>query len=200
LADLLPPDQEERLIRRLKERDEQAFRQMIKLYQQRIYQLIFRMLSSRQEAEDIGQEVFVTVFKSIESFRGDSKFSTWLYRIAINHCKNRIKYLKRRDYHRAAPLDEVADREAGAQDAGIFLQSQVPAPDQMVEGLQIEAILQRELANLDEEHRSLIILRDVENLSYEEIAQITLLPEGTVKSRLHRARMALKERLEKHLK
>jgi RNA polymerase sigma-70 factor, ECF subfamily len=70
----------------------------------------------------------------------------------------------------------------------------------MVEGLQIEALLQRELGNLDEEHRSLIVLRDVENLSYEEIAQITLLPEGTVKSRLHRARMALKERLEKHMK
>jgi RNA polymerase sigma-70 factor, ECF subfamily len=197
---MLPPEQEEKLIQRLRLRDEWAFAQIVQLYQQKIFQIIFRMLSSQTEAEDITQEVFVTVFKSIESFRGDSKFSTWLYRIAINHSKNRIKYLSRRDYHRGTPLDEVSDREAGTESAGVFLQSTIPQPDKMVEGLQIEAIVQREMAALEEEHRTLIVLRDVENLSYDEISSITGLPEGTVKSRLHRARMALKERIEKHMK
>src|SRR5262249_38920023 len=154
---ILPPEKEERLIRRLKERDERAFAQIFELYQMKVYQVVFRMLSSAEEAKDMTQEVFVTVFKSIDSFRGDSKFSTWLYRIAINHCKNRLKYLKRRDYHRGTPLEEVADREAGSGDAGVFLQAEVPRPDKMVEGLQIEALLQRELGNLDEEHRSLIV-------------------------------------------
>jgi RNA polymerase sigma-70 factor, ECF subfamily len=197
---MLPPEQEEKLIQRLRLRDEWAFAQIVQLYQQKIFQIIFRMLSSQTEAEDITQEVFVTVFKSIESFRGDAKFSTWLYRIAINHSKNRIKYLSRRDYHRGTPLDEVSDREAGTESAGVFLQSTIPQPDKMVEGLQIEAIVQREMAALEEEHRTLIVLRDVENLSYDEISSITGLPEGTVKSRLHRARMALKERIEKHMK
>lgn len=197
---MLPPDQEAKLIKRLKQRDERAFAQIVALYQQKVFHVVFRMLNSQQEAEDMAQEVFVTVFKSIDSFRGDSKFSTWLYRIAINHCKNRIKYLKRRQTGMAAPFEEMSDREAGSQEGGVFLQGEMHPPDKMVEGLQIEALLQRELLALDEEHRSLIILRDVENLSYEEIAQITQLPEGTVKSRLHRARMALKERLEKHLK
>ena len=197
---MLPPEQEEKLIQRLRLRDEWAFAQIVQIYQQKVFQIIFRMLGSRTEAEDIAQEVFVTVFKSIESFRGDAKFSTWLYRIAINHSKNRIKYLSRRDYHRGTPLDEVSDREAGTESAGVFLQSTVPQPDKMVEGLQIEAIVQREMAALEEEHRTLIVLRDVENLSYDEISSITGLPEGTVKSRLHRARMALKERIEKHMK
>jgi RNA polymerase sigma-70 factor, ECF subfamily len=197
---MLPPEQEEKLIQRLRLRDEWAFAQIVQLYQQKIFQIIFRMLSSQTEAEDITQEVFVTVFKSIESFRGDAKFSTWLYRIAINHSKNRIKYLSRRDYHRGTPLDEVSDREAGTESAGVFLQSTIPQPDKIVEGLQIEAIVQREMAALEEEHRTLIVLRDVENLSYDEISSITGLPEGTVKSRLHRARMALKERIEKHMK
>jgi RNA polymerase sigma-70 factor (ECF subfamily) len=196
---MLPLEQEERLVRRLKQRDERAFVELIRLYQQRVFQVILRMLNSQAEAEDLAQEVFVTVFKSIDSFRGDSKLSTWLYRIAINHSKNRIKYLNRRDYHKSDSIDDVADRETGAKSAEL-LHAAVPRPDHAAEGRQAETLLLQELAGLDEEHRSLIVLRDVENLSYDEIAQITGLAEGTVKSRLHRARMALKERLEKRMK
>lgn len=196
---MLPPDQEERLVKRLKLRDERAFTELIRLYQQRVFHVIFRMLNSQAEAEDLAQEVFVTVFKSIDSFRGDAKLSTWLYRIAINHSKNRIKYLNRRDYHKSDPIEDVAERETGAKSAEL-LHGAVPRPDHLAEGRQAESLLLQELAGLDEEHRSLIILRDVENLSYDEIGQITGLAEGTVKSRLHRARMALKERLEKRMK
>src|SRR5262249_1213577 len=84
------------LLRRLRERDERAFKEMVEAYQDRIFNLLFRMIGKREEAEDLAQEVFVTVFKSIDQFRGDSKLSTWLYRVAVNHCKNRIKYLARR--------------------------------------------------------------------------------------------------------
>src|SRR5688500_7876176 len=84
------------LIRRLRDRDEKAFREIVVEYQDRVYNMSYRMLGNREEAEDVAQEVFITVFKSIDQFRGDSKFSTWLYRIAANTCKNRIKYLARR--------------------------------------------------------------------------------------------------------
>lgn len=191
---------ESRLVSRLQERDEAAFREMVRSYGQRVYNLVFRMLGNREEAEDLAQEVFVTVFKSIDGFRGDSKLSTWIYRIAVNHCKNRHKYLARRMVHARAPL-ESADRDAAGRDGGpaMSLQAQISQPDKLLEGLQLEEALQREIAALDEEQRLLIVLRDVQGLSYQEIAAITALPEGTVKSRLHRARMTLKDRLQKFM-
>jgi RNA polymerase sigma-70 factor (ECF subfamily) len=185
------------LIHRLKQRDEVAFTEVVRLYQHRVYNLVFRMLGSREEAEDVAQEVFVTVLRSVDSFRGDAKFSTWLYRVAANHCKNRIKYLSRRSRTTGDGLDAVP--EQGMEDAGQApLQSHIDGPDKILEGLQLEQLMQRAIATLDEEHRLLIVLRDVEELSYQEIADITSLNEGTVKSRLHRARMAIKEFIERH--
>src|SRR5947209_10545497 len=103
------------LLRRLRQRDEKAFQEMVQTYQHKVFSLVFRMLGNREEAEDVAQEVFVTVFKAIDTFRGDSKFSTWLYRIAANQCKNRIKYLGRRSYKMTGELDEAA--EHAMQDA-----------------------------------------------------------------------------------
>jgi RNA polymerase sigma-70 factor (ECF subfamily) len=184
------------LIRKLRERDEKAFREIVEEYGDRVYNLTYRMLGNREEAEDVSQEVFITVFKSIESFRGDSKFSTWLYRIAINHCKNRIKYLARRHDRDQSEYDEEALREEAA---GATAPAPAPRPDKQLEGLELEQIMQRCIATLEEEHRLLIVLRDVEDLSYEEICAITNLPTGTVKSRLHRARMALKKMMLEHM-
>jgi RNA polymerase sigma-70 factor (ECF subfamily) len=188
---------ERTLIERLKQRDERAFVECVRTYQDRVFNLVYRMLGSYEEAEDVAQEVFVTVFKTIDTFRGDAKFSTWLYRIAANHCKNRIKYLGRRARRRTAELNDAAERELLAHP---HLLNQSAAPDLVLEGLQLERIVQDGIAQLDEEHRVLIVLRDVEELSYEEIGQITGLPEGTVKSRLHRARMALKEYMARRMK
>jgi RNA polymerase sigma-70 factor (ECF subfamily) len=196
------PLSEERLVSRLRARDKAAFNEVVLLYQQKVTNLVYRLLGNREEAQEIAQEVFVTVFKSIETFRGESKFSTWLFRIAANHCKNRIKYLSRRNFHRASQIDDEADRLSGDGGDGpaLFLQARIERPDKMYEGMQMQAALRRALEELDEEHRTLVVLRDLENLSYEEICDITKLPEGTVKSRLHRARMALKDRIDKYTK
>lgn len=185
------------LVRKLRERDEKAFREMVEQYGDRVYNLTYRMLGNREEAEDLSQEVFITVFKSIDSFRGDAKLSTWLYRIAANHCKNRIKYLSRRHDRDQSEYDEelMRDEAAGAATAP----NPSPRPDMQLEGVELEQIMQRCIASLDEEHRLLIVLRDVEELSYEEICVITGLPTGTVKSRLHRARMALRKKMLKHM-
>jgi len=196
---------EEDLVRRLQQRDERAFVECVRAFQDKIYGLIFRMLGSPQEAEDVAQEVFVTVFKSIDSFRGDSRFGTWLYRIAVNQCKNRIKYLRRRAHRSTAELNEQAEHAlfhatpGGTAQQSTLGQAQA-RPDEALEGVQLEAIVQKAIEQLDEEHRTLLVLRDVEELSYDEIVEITGLPEGTVKSRLHRARLVLKAEIAKHTK
>jgi len=188
---------ERRLIRRLRDRDEKAFREVVETYQHKVYNLTYRMLGDPNEAEDLAQEVFVTVFKQIDSFRGDAKFSTWLYRVAANHCKNRIKYLARRYDKQKSEFDEMISRRVAA--GAVTSPVEVPLPDKRLEGVEREQQVQAAIAELDDDHRLLIVLRDIEELSYDEICRITELPEGTVKSRLHRARLALRKKLQKHM-
>ena len=184
---------ERRLIRRLKDRDERAFSELIEEQGDRVFNLCFRMLGNRQEAEDLAQEVFITVFKSVDSFRGDSKLSTWLYRIASNLSKNRIKYLARRHERSKVEFDEGIDRNAASD--SLTSPKQAKRPDENMEGQQLEKIMQQAISELEEDHRILIVLRDIEELSYDEICEITDLAEGTVKSRLHRARIALRKKM-----
>lgn len=190
----MPEGYEQKLVERLKRRDEAAFNELILMYQGRIFRLVFRMLGDRAEAEDLAQEVFITVFKSIDGFRGDSKLSTWLYRVATNHCKNRIKYLQRRARGKKKEFDEIAEHDA-IESATMNSSASVPRPDAMVEAYEKERILKEAIAALDDDHKELIVLRDIEQLSYDQIQEITGLPEGTVKSRLHRARHALRDKV-----
>jgi len=188
------------LIARLKARDEDAFNEIVRLHGDKVFSLVYRMIGNRAEAEDLAQEVFVTVFKTVDSFRGESKFSTWLLRIAANHCKNRMKYLSRRPTDGAA-FDEAAEEHAaGGAAAGRAppVQGHIEAPDVLLEAAEMERMMQAAIETLEEDHRLLIVLRDVEELSYEEIGEVTGLAEGTIKSRLHRARMGIKEYLAKH--
>jgi RNA polymerase sigma-70 factor, ECF subfamily len=186
------------LIARLRQRDERAFSEVVRLHGDKVFNLVLRMVGTRAEAEDIAQEVFVTLFKSIDSFRGESKFTTWLLRIAANHSKNRIKYLARRSTDKNG-LDGASEAQLADQGKAP-MQAHIDAPDALLEAAEMETLMQQAIATLDEEHRLLVVLRDIEELSYDEIAEITGLPEGTVKSRLHRARVALKEQLEDKLR
>lgn len=188
---------ERSLLRRLRDRDERAFRELLEEHRDRVFNITFRMLGNRHEAEDVAQEVFITVFKTIDTFREESKFSTWLYRVAVNHCKNRIKYLARRhDRDR----DELDDDAAGNGVNGTPLGAPVPSsPERALQSKQMEALMQQAIAELDPEWREVIVLRDIEDLSIEEICEITGHPDGTVKSKLHRARLALRKKLQKHM-
>lgn len=190
----LEPEVERALIERLKRRDEAAFNLFVRAYQQKVFALVHRMLGNKAEAEDLAQEVFITVFRSIDSFRGDARLGTWLYRVAINHCKNRMKYLDRRS---AKSHDQIEDSPEDDMAAGGALGGRIDRPDESAEGTELEKAIQRALAGLDPEHRELVVLRDLEGLAYEEIVAITGLPDGTVKSRLHRARAALRESIER---
>jgi RNA polymerase sigma-70 factor, ECF subfamily len=180
-----------KLVQRLKRRDEAAFTELVRLYQDRVFGLTYRMLGDRAEAEDLAQEVFVTVFKSIDGFRGDAQLGTWIYRVAANHCKNRLKYLARRA--RAAQREYTDDHHAS--DTAQGPSARIAGPEATAVGRQTEGLVREALASLPEDQRELIVLRDVENLSYDEIREVTGLLEGTIKSRLHRARLALQKRM-----
>src|SRR5499427_6088099 len=104
---------ERSLLRRLRDRDERAFRELIETHRDRVFNITYRMLGNRHEAEDVAQEVFITVFKTIDQFQEKSKFSTWLYRVTVNHCKNRIKYLARRHDRDRDELDETTSSTNG---------------------------------------------------------------------------------------
>lgn len=193
------PDQtESRLIARLVARDERAFNQLVRAYERRVLTLVARMLGNSADAEEIAQEVFVQVFKAIDTFRGDSKLSTWIYRIAINLCKNRVKYLKVRHAGEQDEIGEVEERGAlvGERRANV---AAMERPDEMMSGMQVEQIVQAAILELEPTFRECLILRDVEELSYEQIEEITGLPIGTVKSRIHRARMQLRAAVEREL-
>lgn len=186
---------ERRFIERLVARDERAFNELVELYGDRVYRLLLRMLPTREEAEDMAQEVFVQVFKAVDQFRGDAKLGTWVYRIAVNVCKNRSKYMARRHSNAQEEIEPLAERAALGQAKGVTL-GELARPDQIVEGYQMESIVKSCILKLESEFREVLVLRDVEDLTYEEIAEITGMPEGTVKSRLHRARAMLRESVE----
>jgi RNA polymerase sigma-70 factor (ECF subfamily) len=179
------PERDEDFILLLKRRDERAFDRLVRKYQNMVFSLALRFLGNFQEAEDITQEIFITVFKQIETFRGESSMSTWLYRIAVNHCKNRIKYLARRPVARERESMERSDSKA----EGLFA-SKPAKPDEILEARETERFIMEALSDLDEDHKTILLLRELENLSYVEIADIMKLEEGTVKSKLHRARSA----------
>jgi RNA polymerase sigma-70 factor (ECF subfamily) len=184
--------QDRKLVRRLRQRDEEAFCELVRVYQHKVFNVIYRILGDRAEAEDVAQEVFVSIFKHIDGFRGDSKFSTWIYRIATNHARNRLKYLGRRNHRDHQNFEDSHD----AIKESSPLSGTIDRPDEQLLGKELERVIQEGLASLTEIHRTILVLRDVEHLSYQEIAEIVELPEGTVKSRLFRARVALKEYIE----
>ncbi len=187
---------EQRLVERLRQRDERAFNELVRAYEARVFGLVLRMLGRRDEAEDVAQEVFVQVFKAIDQFRGDSKLSTWVFRITVNLCKNRTKYLSRRHDGAHGELDAM-EAHAPLDLAKGSSVAHVARPDEELSGRQIEAIVQRAIAGLEPDFREVLLLRDVEDLSYEQIAEITGLPDGTVKSRIHRARAQLRDAVER---
>jgi RNA polymerase sigma-70 factor (ECF subfamily) len=179
------------LCARVAKGDEAAFEALVVRYQDRVYGFCSRLLGERAEAEDVAQDVFLTLYRSAGDFRGESQFSTWLLRIAKNQALNRIKYLDRRGRSVKRPIEEVseerlissADREAPK------------SADALIEGGETAELVKQAIQELDPQHRAVVLLRHVEELSYEEISGITGLPIGTVKSRIHRGRSALAERL-----
>lgn len=172
--------------------DQNAFSEIVEIYKDKVFQICYRMLGNRHEAEDISQEAFMRAFANIQSFNIQMKFSTWLYRIATNLCIDRIRK-KKPDY--------FLDAEVAGTD-GLTMYSQIAAdtvlPEEELEALELQETIQAEIVKLPEKYRSAIVLKYVEELSLKEISAILDLPIGTVKTRIHRGREALRNQL-RHL-
>lgn len=170
-------------VRRVQRGDTDAFEILVTRHQKAIFNLLYRMLGEYDEATEFAQEVFLSAYKSIGQFRGEAGFSTWLYRIAVNHANTRRKSMAR-SRQRTVPLEEaapVADRRLG--------------PAETAEQREIQQQVQQALSSLESDDAMIILLRDLQDVPYEEVARVLDIPLGTVKSRLHRARQQLKLKL-----
>lgn len=178
------------LLGRARQGDVAAFEQLVLTYQKRVFNLAFRLTGSREDAADLAQEALVRVYKSLGRFREQARFSTWLYRIVVNVCLDHQRSRKRQPtVSLDAPL-EGNDGEVPRQVA-----SSAADPQEAAERRDLRDAVQAAIGRLSGEHRAVLIMRDIQDMPYDEIGEILRLPLGTVKSRLNRARQALKQEL-----
>ena len=182
------------IVKRVQGGDEVAFNLLVRKYQHKVANLISRYVYDSGEIEDITQEVFVKAYRAIGGFRGDSAFYTWLYRIAINTAKNHLVAQSRRP-----PNTDVEAQDAELTDAGQNLRD-VGTPESNLLSRELAQRVAKAVRELPEELRTAITLRELEGLSYEEIATVMECPIGTVRSRIFRAREAIDKQLEPLLK
>lgn len=184
--------EEQLLVDRCRRGDRESFAQLMRLHEKQIYNFTYRMLGNEGEAEDLTQDIFIAAFRGIRSFRGEAKFSTWLYRIALNQARNRIKYLSRRNFFaRQARRADYGAKMVSESPEG--LADSAPTPEQWTIMKDLAAQVQECLNQIPHQARQILILRDVQGFSYDELSEMLSLKPGTVKSRLHRARAALRE-------
>jgi RNA polymerase sigma-70 factor (ECF subfamily) len=187
---LTGPVQDRQLVSRCRDGDPEAFGRLVALHEGMVFNLAARLLGDGEEARDVAQDVFLQVYRTLGRFEGRSSLKTWIYRIVVNQCHNRRRFWRRRRRDREEPLDE----RTGANEA---------SPPGADSASPFEEVLRREraqrvqaaLLELSFDHRAALVLREVEGLGCEEIARLLGVAEGTVKSRLSRAREALRRRL-----
>jgi RNA polymerase sigma-70 factor (ECF subfamily) len=171
-----------------------AFEELFERYQKMVYQLSYRMLGDREEAMDLSQEVFLTVYRKMNHFRGESSLKTWIYRIAVNRASNRCRWWNRLRRRGTVSLDEHLSGERSSPLAEM-IESQGKTPEEILLLQEERAELLHLLLELPLQQRIAVIMRDMEGMSYEEIADATGISLGTVKSRIARGRDELKRRL-----
>jgi RNA polymerase sigma-70 factor, ECF subfamily len=186
-------DRDAALIREIQDGDLAAFDPLVIKHKDKLFNMVYWFLGDYQEANDCSQEIFIKVFKGIKKFRFESSFSTWLYRIAINTCKNKLKSSAYRWKKRTVPIENPESSKEGNRSYEI--QNNAPSPANELEKKEKIMRIQKAVNSLPQEQNRVIVLRDIQGLTYQEIADITGLNLGTVKSRLARARMALKNKL-----
>ena len=183
-------DVDQLLVERAQRGDKRAFELLVEKYQRKLARLVSRLVRDPAEAEDVTQEAFIKAYRALPSFRGDSAFYTWLYRIGINTAKNYLVAAGRR----APTSTEVDAEEAEGYESGELLRD-INTPESLLLSKEIATTVNKAIESLPEELRSAIQLRELEGMSYEEIAKLMDCPIGTVRSRIFRAREAIAEKL-----
>lgn len=178
-------EQEEKIIARVLGGDTDAFEALVTEYEKNVYHLALKMTGNTEDAADLSQEAFIKAFHSLSSFRGDSKFSVWLYRIVSNVC---LDFLRRRSRRQTVSLS-MEDEDG--EEAQLDIPDERQAPELLLEKSMTREAVRRGLAQLPPEPRQILLLREIQGLSYEEIASVLGIESGTVKSRIFRARKKL---------
>lgn len=182
---------EKELVNRCLRGDQRAFEELVLKYQNKIYTLCYRYMGNEEDAYDMAQEAFVKAYRSLHNFKGESSFGTWIYRITTNVCLDEMRRRKRRVI--ATSLDEPLD--TGEGEVGKEVMDTAPPLDEIYERKEFSEYIQSLLNQMKPEHKAVVILRDMLDLSYEEIAGILNCSLGTVKSRLSRSRNLLRKML-----
>jgi RNA polymerase sigma-70 factor (ECF subfamily) len=183
-------DIDQELVERAQKGEKRAFELLVSKYQRKLSRLLARLIRDPSELDDVTQEAFIKAYRALPSFRGDSAFYTWLYRIGINTAKNHLVASSRR----APSLADIGSEDGEAGDEGVQLRD-INTPESVLMSKEIANTVNAAMAALPEDLRTAIQLREIEGLSYEEIAQVMNCPIGTVRSRIFRAREAIAERL-----
>jgi RNA polymerase sigma-70 factor (ECF subfamily) len=184
-------------VARLQANEDAAYDELVRTYSASIFHVAYRMLGDSAEASDAVQEIFLKVFRNIGGFKGEAALKTWIFKIAFSEILNRLRWWKRRYRYATVSLD---DQPPGAPaSAGYKVASPSPSPEEALQSKEQEIAIQEALGKLSKEHRSIIVLRDIEGFSYNEIADVLGVSVGTVKSRLARARADLKKSIMRYL-
>lgn len=187
---MMADETDQALVRRVQAGDKSAFDLLVRKYQHRVLKLVSRFVNDSAEAEDVAQEAFLKAYRALASFRGDSAFYTWLYRIAINTAKNALVAQRRR------PVDFDLDLQDPDQYERQARLKEGDTPEGVVLTEEIRQVVEQAMEQLPEDLRTAIVLRELEGLSYEEIAEAMDCPVGTVRSRIFRAREAIDRKLQ----
>lgn len=190
---------EQAMLAKAKRGDQQALGELLVAYQDRLYNVCLRMVSNRDDAAEVCQDVLVKIIQGIGKFRGESGLATWMTRIAMNQS---ISHLRRRRVRRTVSIDQSYGSDNGPDDQATALRHQIedprePGPDQSVQEGEMLERLHQAMANLDDDFRAVLVLRDIEQQDYATIGQTLDIPVGTVKSRLFRARLALRKEMDR---
>ncbi len=193
--DAVRADLDSTLVRGLQRGSTHSFEQLLERYQDSIYSFVYQLLDDPSEAPDVTQEVFLKVFRKIGEFRGDSSLKTWVYRIAVHEASNRRRWFAR---HRRREVSHDAHADNGGRDWELPAAA-AETPFDSAQRREVRMVLESGLRELDERLRQAVVLRDIEGLGYNEIAETLGISPGTVKSRILRGREALKKRLQHRL-
>ena len=186
------------LVKRVREGDPRAFQQLVERYQRKVYAVALGMLKDKEEAMDVAQEAFVKVYKYLDHFKGDSSFYTWLYRITSNIC---IDVLRKRGASHGDPVefDETVKMESADAHLGALGSQLGTNPQRAALRKELAQKIQEALEQVPEKHRAILLLREVDGMSYEDLARTLNIPKGTVMSRLFHARVKVQEILKKYM-
>jgi RNA polymerase sigma-70 factor (ECF subfamily) len=190
-------EEDQEIVLRCQKGEIDAFGALVEKYQKKMLNIAYRMIGDYQEACEVTQEAFLSAYRAIKKFRGEASFSTWMTGILLNQARNRLKQLKTRSRYEERSLNDPVETEEGP-----ILREPSSGEISVVEQMErkdVQSAVQECIQSLDPEYREVVVLRDIQEFSYEEIRAILNIPDGTVKSRLFRAREILKERLKKRI-